>query len=296
MGWYDTCGFSDFPIEPGTKVRLFILGQGRAMEDGRAGFSYATGLWSPLGLGLQGTYDDEHVHGALHPTNKAYRMKRTIVGGLVSEEILREMKVPPVDNEFLKKLDRGKASCWQPGSGNAEAPLGQMLVREDVWTAMLRTPFMREWDQKTVSIKDHYIATDEWLENAWLLDGGPAGSYEVSRKFEQSYLETEFAGSSGIIHSIYEGYASAPRYKLYLIMLLAKFMKREIGMDEAQEVLRAIADLYHVNALLDPLRLAWRPQPGRGSQSIDWKMHHDFKAKLVKLADRALAREAREED
>jgi hypothetical protein len=272
--FYETCGLSQFPIMPGQKARLFILGRGCSVNDDRAGLCYSTSAWEPLSLPMIGAYDDDHERGSLkHPK---------FVGGAVTLDVLCSHNLVKTGASFLRELVEGEGSYVADGYGPKNPqPLGQMLILEEVWREALKLSYVRFGREQKTTLVSHLEEAKEWL--SFIIKERP-DSYESACAIERRYSRKSTL--SGFARSLYSELESGLHFNVYRAVIEGKLADNSLTEEAAFEVLTHLAEMHHVSSLMDHLRLAWRPQPGMGSQYTDWELHCSFKTRLYHIADR----------
>lgn len=278
--WYETCGLSGLPITPGTKSLLFLLQPG-SHEDGRSGFCYPVGQWSPLTLPFRGEYDDDRgtldfpKKAPLHwGVTKELLDDRKMVWREYDDDAKEEKPlVAAYDYEtFFYPIERG----WVQRSGHrGMEPVGQVLVREDVWNYLLGLKLDMFWGE--ASRAEVHKDADRLVK--YLVKNPPK---TMSEAFE---VENHFTEKrSAFFSTIFTPGESGPGMRRYQGMLMRGMEEGTIKPETANLVFHEIGDVAHVNLALSGLRRAWRPQPGKGSQDTEWKLHEGFARKVAEIS------------
>lgn len=287
--WNETCGFSGLPITPGTPSLLFLLGPGSSIDDGRSGFSYPNGQWKLLCLPFRGEYNS---YGTIDlPPTPPVHWKLT-------EDILKDHKLAWRDGRYEKpeeplqvaydqesffdRIERG----WVHGVGymgrredGNKFPVGQMLVREDVWSTILNLNY-DTWYMNANRERGQADAR-EWL--AYVLANKPkdmGGAFDIENHFSRG----EKGRDSIFFQSMHGSSESGCGVSLYRHPITHGLAFDEIDESLALSVLYEMNDTFHVNRVLWGLRRAWRPQTGKGSQDTAWKLHETFDRTIADLA------------
>lgn len=283
--WNATCGISQLPIMHRDPIRLFLLGRGTSVtHDGRGGFCYPTGLWSPIGLPFVGTYDD---YGGIEDPKQ--------VAEELSKKVLAEYGIKDTSKKFLDEVERGKISLSQFGK---VAPIGQVLVREDVWQATLGVT-LSSWRNRVITRQTQHDEARVWVDKVVELRAtGQEDAWHLDTEVEQFIYKRK--EGSWFLRSLYNSSESSPYFGLYRVFLSMRLVRGEITPDDAHAILCEIADVYHVNGVLDGTRRAWGPQSGAGSQDVGWETHAGFSRMVAGIADTLRLKEEadqrREED
>ncbi len=268
--WEETCGLSHLPITVGDRALLFIIGPGRCLWDGtggRGGFCYATGIWSPQCLPFRGKYAD---YGQLRLDAQPLHFK-------YSQDFL---KADGIDLQYKKKfftaLERGQVSGTP--QRDRPNPIGQVLIREDVWREALTMTY-NEWNQQG--------SFAETLENAkefvaYVLENLPkdlGGAFAVENHFR--FREGR---KSPFFWDLFESSESGTHMGMYRCRLTLDLAQGKITPEDALTILNEMGEVIHVNRIMDVLRRSWQPQSGKGSQNLAWKLHQEWSQRMVDVA------------
>jgi hypothetical protein len=291
--WYETCGISGLPIPPKEKSLLFLLapGYGSWRKDNHSGFSYPTSLWTPIVLPFQGLYNDDRGTIDL-PAEEPEHWRYTKI--LLEDFRLQRVKEgsgdpqsisPAYTEDFFRSVERG----WVTGKGHMghsengfQFPLGQMLVRRDVWDYLLAEQFTdgawrnssRELNHQHVREFVSYVAKTEPKALGFNIDN----HFTDERRSQSSpFLSALFRGGS-------ENCCSISHYR---ISLMYDIYHQDIDPTTALQILYDIADVVHVNTAMEFLRRSWGPQSGKGSQDIYYDKHARFHGALQEMAKNA---------
>lgn len=290
--WYETCGLSGLPITPDDKALVVLLVPGSSIDDGRGGFCYPVGLWSPLCPPFFGTYNDDR--GTLNfakkaPAHWALTKERIAEFKPVwqDDRYDKEWKKLPVTydyEKFFEPIERG----WVHGVGylgrrndDHTFPIGQVIIREDVWDHLLSTK--REmWYGNTAREQGHADAR-EFVK--YVVENPPPEALEEGLSWAFS-VEHHFEGKpSTFYHSLFSPGESGPCFSHYRIKLMHDLVFGKVEPETALAVFYEIADVAHINRLMSHLRRAWRPQSGKGSQDIEWDLHEGFARRVAEIAE-----------
>lgn len=262
------------------------------VRDGCSGFSNPGSVWSPECLPFRGEYNDDN--GTIDLPRKP-PPHWGLTSELLSEQNLtwmddrydKERKPLPVVfdyEDFFSLIERG----WVRGKGirgyalpNNDYPVGQMLIREDVWNYMLGVTFdpgygvfQRAKEHEHVRTLVNYVLKEKETSKLDL-----AFAFKLERDF-QAMITERSSFVSGIFGRSEIG-ASIPLYRIKIIHGLCM---GTIDPETALGLFYEIADLAHVNEVMGGLRRAWGPQPGKGSQEIDWPLHMAFAKEVARIA------------
>ena len=299
--WNETCGLSGLAIPTKTPCLLFLLAPGNHLDDGRAGYSYPSGMWQPRCLPVTGVYNDDR--GTLDldkkiPTHWAYTQRMLGADHLAWSENFEDPTkgatalAATYTPAFFDFVERGRVYGRSSSYGFRWAPrwtypLGQMLVRTDVWDHLLAVEYT-EWG--STSRAANRKAAEELVDHILdILDKKGC----LSPKDHWS-IETHFRSQPGprtpfhwlvFEHGGGELPAGGNIYRVHLTTDIATApLGKQIDRARALEIFYDLADLAHVGRLMSLLRLAWRPQCGKGSQDTAWELHRDFANKVAALA------------
>jgi len=307
--WYETCALSGLPIPPKTPCLLFLLAPGNHLEDGRSGYSYPSGLWQPRCLPVTGVYNDDR--GTLDldekpPAHWAYT-ERMLDGDHLAwtesgePEKLRTEIAPAYTEAFFDRVERGRVFGRNMSFGyrhrdtDLHYPLGQMLVRKDVWDHLLGVEHLVDWGGTTRA--QNRKAAEELVDH--LLTKVPTSADPQKRALNLFSAEDHFRDRrehrTPFHWLVFEhGGGELPTGGgIYRIHLTTDLIEKKVDRDTALAVFHDLADLAHVGRLMSLLRRAWRPQAGKGSQDIEWDLHLDL---AIKVAAIAAEEQRRDED
>jgi hypothetical protein len=276
--WNETCGLSGLPITYETETLLFPLINGTYYRSGCSGFSYPTGLWQPMTLPLCGPYSD---YGRIEKFECAdldlvkYAFMRT-TGKVWSEGTEGEA------HGTLHELERGKLTGTL--YGQEAGPIGQELIRRDVWDTLLTLSGDRDKVREDARF---------WLTHVSTTDP----ETQLRDYFNQEIGMLEERGATTFFHGILAGGASPlPALKTFVLHQKYQFLTKDLPYERLEKVTLAFADVLCINETMGALRRAWGPQPGAGSQDIEFELHRDFADCVSAIAAKEIARYKDEED
>lgn len=295
--WFETCFVSHLPIRDDERCRVFFLErmEGWAEESASAGFSYPYGMWAPCSFALAGTYDSHgRVEGIKEDSLEARMAMRHIRERLVEfppEEdgrrnpaVLRATITPFTLQEAISE-GRGKFTDYQ----NRVQPIGFVMVRDDVYQAILRRRISSTWRTPKRFTVARYVRQGEALVEALKRHMAEKATHtdplrRITTAFDIDYLkyegsDKEYDFQRFISNSMMEFRDSL---KIHLVELV------EIDSPDLPLFLQLIAKHMWFSDHLYNLRRAWMPQCGKGSQD-DLYDDHIWLAKLVQdIAKREL--------
>lgn len=287
--WYQTCFVSHLPITEGERCRLFFIEptDGWKGERVSAGFNHTHDVWAPCSFGLIGHWDVEegHTAGIDETSLEARLLLNHVRRRLIQPE---EGDSDPLNPTLLQEHIRAGRARFKDFKGR-EQPYGFVIVRDDVYMAILRKGFTCSW------------RTPKRFKVARLVQQGEdlVAALRKLRTAKQlrSELWEKMLFASDIEFVEYEG--KDIEYDIPHFMTVSKGSFRDdLGHNlidmvvkdspDLPRFLRLMAEHYMFVSYLDVLRRAWMPQPGAGSQGMDYADHAWF-AKLVR--DIALRRD-----
>jgi hypothetical protein len=181
--------------------------------------------------------------------------------------------------KFFEPIERG----WVQRKGYRKfEPVGQVLIREDVWDYLLGLKFEPFWGESSrrKAHQDAAALVQYLVEN-------PAKELRDCFKTENHFQER-----TSFFSSIFIPGEAGPSFSFYRTLLMQGMTDGTITPETALNIFREIGDVAHVNQVLYGLRRAWRPPPGKGSQDINWDLHEGFADRVAEIAK--AAREAEE--
>jgi hypothetical protein len=261
---------SGLPIIHGDRVVGVFLRGGIINGMNADGGSYATDFWEPVGLPIQGKYDD---YGRIEDIQSGFErtLERILEGVCASEHIdpdnsCHQFTMPTTIDELVGQVERGYAGfkhgkVWQ---------LGLALIRQEVWD------YVRDAgaEYREYGDEPNLVRQRKWIEQ------------DIKSEVE---IREEVQAESGLNDE------TRAILKQYAIRNAARRVLNgghwvcpdELDLDEAME-------LAAVNLYLDVLRKKWDVPNGRGSQNSDFNEHARF-ADFVSVTSRARQAEWDEE-
>lgn len=256
--WSETCGITQLPINAGDKVRLFILFENYLSENKGGGSCYPNDIWAPLGLPIQGVYDDyggiEDIIENQDTEILFSRMKKgwvTFIEEYESVSPLASMSL----QEAVHWIERGKAKI---SLYDEERELGIMFVLEEVYQTMI----------KFNPIKCHHINdTYEYKPFKDILKYNLKLSYD--KRYHRFFPDINETGVCEHINSL---------------QLLSK---NNIPFDNelVQELSNSLLEMktFHHSMML--ARKSYAPQSGKGSQNNEISIYKDLISTMSKIIE-----------
>jgi hypothetical protein len=270
--WNETCGITQLPIKAGDKVRLFVLvSQSSYRGEAGGGTCYPTDLWTPLGIPVQGEYDD---YGSIENFKEGLDTKALL--SRIKENWIpfeREYeKVPPLD-----KMDLGSALHWiergyakQKVIGK-EQSLGAMMVLEEVYQAMISYDFVTAHHTKNGYV---YLPYSEILKRdmeEWYQD-----TYQTYKDLEG--IDDDPVSQMQALLNM----ARSDRFFGYMDSGLKEYSKEltDLAKDgkkftdkKVQKLAQSVIEMKRFSSALMAARKMWVPQSGKGSQDENLDIH-----------------------
>jgi hypothetical protein len=266
--WNGTCGVTQLPIFYGNKIRAFVLSyqitELSPIEGG--GTCYSNDIWKPLVSSVQGTYNDYgNIENIVSNVGSDLLQKKLRSILLPFEEEYEE--VTPIESmplqEMLYWIERNKAN-YKNYSGE-KAPLGVMLVLEDIYQAMIsfygsqigvyRNPVKySEYEYMPIRTIYEKLVEEAYLDLlaiAKLTDNNES----VLRAFQHSQ---NFWGTGYLCHESYFNY-------------LSDLAQQNVAYedDRIQQIKNIIVNDMLFSSALSDARKMWMPQCGQGSQNAE---------------------------
>ncbi len=302
--FHTTCNISQLPITPGTPVRVLFLqrnqwsmdpvrqdalGEGNNSREG----CYSTDWWRPWNAPLRAVYDD-------------YGRVAQVEQGLGLEMFWAFLRanlyeVQAGSNEYhqpasYKEMDwdhmwwvaaEGRLRLKRSSNNHKAVPLCAVMIREDVWKAMLAlssgTQIYLEENNNLVhtSIAFYMKQLKEYLKN--MIESN-------SDDFFRTYAAREkLRDIFGCRDMLGDSWAA----RLEFIVNQMKLGNIAFEDPDLVSLLQAIAELQHVKDLYETLRRTWHPGSGMGSQSTNYiesaHFHHAMAMVGYRMADHELS-------
>lgn len=319
MGSYDvTCNISQLPITGGTPVRVLFLGKCPYSMDNRNDAAigegnnsregcYSTDFWYPRMVPLKAKYYDygqvtnveeglnlflfweqlgkdlwkvEQGPNPYHDPPSAYNMDWDQMWDVVTEGRLR------IKRKYVSREDGHKAT-----------PVCAVMIREDVWQAMLA--LKNPWegyegdDYKRVDLTLDYYKS-KLTEAITEVLANPMSDWE--RKYNEEHPDstpTRFYTAFRELFLDHNNPAGALGLNFYLKGLVEAIEAGEYTLEapEIQEMIQRIAEVQHVKSLYSALRRTWHPGTGQGSQSVEFLAEAQFHHAMAMIGYRAADQE-----
>lgn len=257
--WNGTCGISNLPIEASDDILLFVLAESRerARNKSGGGFSYPTGLYTPVGLPIHGKYDD---YGGIQDV--------TANGDIMFDFLTSDRRfsltidsaagvVPTTIEELINDVIE---------RGHADYKL--MLVRKDILDDMKANPATEyaEFDGQFPVFVEGYKQEIEIVK----AERGDDFNEMLHAQFAEMELP-ERIGWDNVYLRLLESH-DIPSLKVFVRKAMAN---PEAGIQDS------IVDVVYVSRLLGDLRKFWTPQSGTGSQATNHDVHLALSASVT---------------
>lgn len=288
--WNETCGITQLPINFGNKVRYFVLIYNDRPADG-GGTCYPADIWSPLGLAIQGTYND---YGGIE--NIVENEDTKMIVKIIKESWIpfteAYQKVSNIKNmklsEMLDWIGRGKAKFSKP-----DRHLGQMMVHEEVYQTMISHDFIEGHHYKQGHWKYRLwseiisLRFKEWFDGASSrnklfshLKDVKSASLPTDLVADIEYLITDL-DTSFFFYEGESGFRGLRPYKLKLKELIQKGFSYED--ERVQKISKTVLEFYRFNRAMSDARKMWHPQCGKGSQNDELGIHSRLNVAVGKI-------------
>lgn len=292
--WYQTCFVSHLPIPEKAKCRLFFIEPTDGWRGERVsnGFSSIHEVWAPCSFGLAGTWSDDYGRVVVGDDT-------TLEARLLMQHVRRKLIELPADDRdppvlradasvptLQENIRQGRARFTD--FKGREQPFGCVVVRDDVfktiirkgWSDPYRTPkrftvnrLVKQGEALVAALRVLYakkqLKTEVWekLLFPWDIEAveyeGKDVEYDIPRYFPMSLMEFRDHLGNNLVDMVANDSPDIPRF------------------------LRLVATHYMFVSYLELLRRAWMPQPGAGSQGVDYEEHAWFAKVVQDIALRA---------
>jgi hypothetical protein len=259
-----------------------------------AGFCYPHDIWAPSSFALAGTYDSYgRVEGIKEDSLEARMAMRCIrerIIELPAKEDGRE--APAVVRSELTPFTL--QDCIHEGRGAFKdyqgrvQPYGYVIVREDVYRALIRRGYSAPWRTPKRVTVSRYVRQGEMLVTALRA--------KMVEKAEETEPRKQMVSCFDLEGLEYEGRSQEYDFQHFLTHGGMEFQDHlgrhlvemvEADSSDIPRFLRLIGEHLMFANHLSMLRRAWMPQPGAGSQDDGYETH----AWLAELAQKICARE-----
>jgi hypothetical protein len=257
-----------------------------------------TALYQPLLWPIYGEHNDygniwtdEYIH-VKEPGPKCERYFK-----LLMTSLLKVSKAPDVYNDksqrqeaaytpfdienfstFLRERDYQHNPIQITRAFRPE-PLCSVIIRRDVWNALLDKPFKPSpWRQEQyLTFKE---GADKYVDDL-------VKSCEEALGDKKNLLHMVLGRDRRLRDNPNNSFAHAVSWDDHLGMVDQQMsfdlVDGKVTADEIREAAHEIADLQHVQTHMDCLRRHWQPMIGAGSQDQNWERHIEFNELVAKI-------------
>lgn len=328
--FYVTCNISQLPITGGDPVRVLFLGKCPYSMDPRTEDAigegnnsregcYPTDFWYPRTVPLKARYYDygqvDHVEEGLC---------QTLFWKQLKEDLWAVNQGPNPYHDPPSSIDMNWDRMWDVvtegrlrlrreyvsrETGHKAVPVCAVMVREDVWQAMLALPNPRMGDVREVvgdRVRYKEVILDLTFYKNQLNKAVKQVLANPLSEWDREYIKAHPARHSFRYSTAFRELfldqsnpADALGLEFYLEGLIEAIEKEEFTLNspEIQDVLQRVAEMMHIKSLYTALRRTWHPGTGQGSQSAEFlaeaKFHHAMALIGYRAADREQQRRAK---
>lgn len=284
--WYETCLISNLPIVWHTDARLVVLTQNNGYEGQlfSGGFCYATGTWHPRALPIKGKYNDQGTLEKIPKNlNTEILLDSFAAASVIPDDRDRIKEVPKKLNKILDLVERGRIKD-KDDYAHRPVLVGQTLIREDVYQAVLRCPLTEFWFDAGLDFQK--AEAERYLEEC-IVRGRKLRAKDFDRIF--SWRDDLKEGNAFLKSS--DSGTECPRciwqYKLWLE---EKCFKTEPTAEEKEtykQLLHEMVELLHINRFMQATRKHWSPQQGKGSQDRDLAPYVFLAKEIIAISEKS---------
>ena len=271
--WHETDGITQLPIHAGDQVRLFVLVKHTHWKKNTGGGTcYSNDLWSPIGMPVQGTYDDyggiEDIVENFDTEILANKLREGWVPFTDKYKTVSNIKDMPL-SEMLHWIERGNG-IYKYVTG--EQPLGIMFMLEEIYQAMINY-------NPIVSHHDYENRTYEYMPLKESINQGFKNWYVKALQSYQSLKSQgeslpEFRLSLSLMSDMFfDDYRDNACYTYKLVAEKLIFSETPFEDQKVQELLQSISQIKLVSYAMEEMRKMWHPQCGKGSQGSDLDLY-----------------------
>lgn len=298
--FHTTCNISQLPILPGDKVRvLFLLKNVYAIDPpnkmclggGNNGREVVrpTDFWIPWNIPLKAVYAD---YGRVAEVEEGPNLE--LFHECLNEMLCGVKEGPnPYHNPSTSAGMSWEQMWWAAQEGRLRLnfvhahneypsgiPLCAVMIREDIWQAVLKLPLKPNWFQKTApspaSISDDLY---KMLLPSTKLDHFPfsVNEYGLQQAMRMYGLEgTPLQRALGTFL-----YKAKERYTL--------------DSKEMSTVLQSIGEMCYIGTIYERIRRTWFPGSGQGTQGVEFETVSNFNSLISEVAYQRAAEYAAED-
>lgn len=265
--WAETDSITQLPINYEDKVRVFVLLSQKSYKDDIGTIYYNNDLWAPLGLPVQGTYDDYgNIENIVENQDTELLLNRIKEVWIPFKD--KYEKVPSIKNmklsEALYFIERGRVKA----KSSFNQHFGIMFVLEGIYQTMISFDPI-ETHYNYVNQTYIYKPNSEILKSnfkMWYLKSlniMKDSSYSEEDKLKNIMLDLM---CGDLIFFDFKEYG-IKQYKNILIKLIKKSIPFED--EKVQSLLNSVIEILKFNKSMTSARKMYSPQSGKGRQDND---------------------------
>lgn len=299
--WNETCAISNFPINPGEKVKVILLENVSSnIKSGKTGV-YSQDFWGPMMFPLSGIYDD---YGRARDLREDSQMCKVILDVLQPRHApvaqgkneYHDVAVPHLDtmNDLLTGLEHGRVRVvhryanYSDDPADATAAVCRVYVREDVWD-MIAKMELEDYDRKISAeaiFRDAFkyfrtlVARNNELKG---LEGEELSKVMLRQLHETTDERTDPQGFMRFFQISSSG-SDSPRATVRAISARLRSGELTIDHPDFLRMIKAFSEMIVVLWYLENIRFGWHPTIGSGSQESDVLLRAKHHAALAQLA------------
>jgi hypothetical protein len=289
MSWHETCGISNLPIRYDSEARLVVLIKKNELNTSiSGGFCYPVDSWTPICLPIKGKYND---FGSLEDFKEDLNtkfLKENLNESSINDVFytLKEFSFPKNLISMLQLLERGYLQSKD--FFGIECHLGQMLIREDIYQAILKFPLPQDVYWYDTDINFQKIEAEKYLKKC-LEIGKKIRTRESKSSLEDvlSWKDKLKNDNDFLKHS--DSSRVPPqciwKYKCYIEQITSTECVNST-IEDLKQLLHGMVELLHVNEFMVRVRKHWTPQCGKGSQNSDNEEYRFLAEEILSALDR----------
>ena len=268
--WNGTCGISNLPILHGEEIVLFIIKKNQHARNGEGGYVYCNDQYEPFTFPIHGHYND---YGGIEAVSK---------NGEIAFKHFIDKMIPAIgDKKGQAPSDIEELVNDYIERGEYEN-IGFMMVRKDIWDAMINDPGMKVEYEKTKQAAQSFIDSfkvkwndlkTEYPEDEDINEFNTA-TYRLLNPFSFS---SQY-GRNNFLDWIDNYTYGLNRFKGFLTKL---------PFQQNDDMKIALVDLITMTRILSDLRKGWMIQAGAGSQNEDVDLHKALAIAVLKSTVRS---------
>lgn len=160
--------------------------------------------------------------------------------------------------------------------------IAQAIIRRDMWDYLLHEELKCTYRPESRAL--NRLHAEQLADLAFKVEPRKYGSVSILSTYQ---LEEKFQPepTSSFWWAVFGAHNAGHYMGFYFSWSLDQIAKKTISQEDFTAFLLEIADLAHVNRMMDHLGLHWQPRMSRGESNSDFRPHIDFAQHIMRVAE-----------